>query len=177
VLPIDHIVHAQAPFRKGSLNYFASTVWPEALRDFHSCGVSVSTERRNGEIRRTPGGQPIFTEVRPGVVNMVITDHVPLAWDGGRALSGIAVRFPRHDVCVIALNQAHGHKVPFLAVNTCVHELLHVLLQDTGGERPSGLRREMSEFRINVLATRLWLFRDGARVRRAAAEYLQARQL
>jgi hypothetical protein len=78
---------------------------------------------------------------------------------------------------VIALNEAHAHKIPFVAVNTCLHELLHVVLGDTVGVPQDGWRREASEFRTNVLATRLWLFRDGARVRAAAAEYVRSRGL
>ena len=174
VLPIDHIVHGKAAFRPGTLDHFNTRIWPEALRDLNACGISVQTERREGEIRRTPGGQPIFTAVRAEAVNMVITDHVPLHWDNGRALAGTAVRYPRYDVCVIALNEAHAHKLPFIAVNTCLHELLHVLLRDTVAAPESAWRREYAEFRVNVLATRLWLFRDGARIRHAAGAYLAA---
>jgi hypothetical protein len=52
-------------------------------------------------------------------------------------------------------------------VNTCVHELLHVLLNDTRTSRPKGWRGALRESRIDALATRLWLFGDGSQIRDA----------
>jgi hypothetical protein len=72
---------------------------------------------------------------------------------------------------MVALNYAHCHQIPLLSVNTCVHELLHVLLNDIVESRPHGLPGEMREFRIDWLATRLWLFHDGGTIREAARTY------
>ena len=73
---------------------------------------------------------------------------------------------------MVALDYAHGHQIPFLAVNTCVHELLHVLLQDIFEVHPKGLPGYEREFRIDWYATRLWLFHDGAAIRKSAQTYL-----
>jgi hypothetical protein len=73
---------------------------------------------------------------------------------------------------MIALYEAHPHQVPYLSVNTCVHELLHVLLDDVAETRPKGWRGAAREFRIDLYATRLWLFHDGAEIRKAAQSYL-----
>ena len=102
-----------------------------------------------------------------------MTHHIPLAWDQGRGLAGVSTLYNGHHLCVIALNHAHGHEVPFLSVNTCVHELLHVLLQDIHAGDPTRLRRAENEFRIDWHATMLWLFRDGDTIREAAQAYLE----
>jgi hypothetical protein len=73
---------------------------------------------------------------------------------------------------MVALYRAHCHQIPFLSVNTCVHELLHVLLQDVFEGRPKGLLGEAREFRIDWHATRLWLFHDGGTIRKAAQAYV-----
>jgi hypothetical protein len=46
---------------------------------------------------------------------------------------------------MIALNYAHAHKIPLVAVNTCVHELLHALLQDIYG-LPKGVSAKLANF-------------------------------
>ena len=74
---------------------------------------------------------------------------------------------------MVALDHAHGHQIPLLSVNTCVHELLHALLHDIFERRPDGLLGEARELRIDWYATRLWLFHDGAAIRRAAQAYVE----
>jgi hypothetical protein len=115
----------------------------------------------------------VFAGLEHGVVNLVITDHVPLQWDNGRGLAGVSTRRDGYDLCLIALSYAHSHQVPFVSVNTCVHELLHVFFEDILVSRPEGLPRAGREFRIAWHATRLWLFQDGAAVRKAAQAYLK----
>jgi hypothetical protein len=110
------------------------------------------------------------------VVNFVITDRIPVGWDKGRALSGVTTRYRGHHLCMVALNHAHCHQLPFLSVNTCVHELLHALLHDVFEGRPQGLRGEAREFRIDWYATRLWLFHDGATIRKATEAYVDRLQ-
>jgi len=63
-------------------------------------------------------------------------------------------------------------RLPFFSLNTCVHELLHVLLHDIFQPRPKGLQGEGREFRVDLYATRLWLFHDGIMIRKAAQAYL-----
>ncbi len=107
---------------------------------------------------------------------MVLTVRTPLSWDLGRAVAGTATRYEGHDVCLIALDEAHPHRIPFLAVNTCVHELLHILMGDSQTARPTGWRGSLRESRIDALATRLWLFGDGAAIHTATADWLRRRR-
>ena len=122
------------------LHHFWSDIWPEAVRNFSGGGIGLQTTDGPGEVRRSPGDRPIFVGLRRGVINLVLTDHIPMKWDNGRALAGVTTIQDGYHVCLIALRYAHGNQVPFLSVNTCVHELLHALLQDVFVRRPSGSR-------------------------------------
>src|SRR5437879_3896508 len=62
--------------------------------------------------------------------------------------------------------------VPFLSVNTCVHELLHALLQDVFVDRPKWYQGGEREFRTDWSATCLWLFHDGAAIRKSGRAYV-----
>jgi hypothetical protein len=119
-------------------------------------------------VRRSPGDRPTFIGLRRGVINLVLTDHLPLYWDNDRALAGVTALWDGHAVCLIALRYAHGNQMPFLSVNTCVHELLHALLQDIFVNRPRWYQSGGREFRIDWYASWLWLFHDGAAIRESA---------
>src|SRR5437016_3257590 len=106
------------------------------------------------------------------IINLVLTGHIPLYWDNGRALAGVTTIYEGYHVCLIALPYAHGNRMPFLSVNTCVHELLHALLQDVFVSRPKWFQIGRRELRIDWYATRLWLFHDGGAIRRSAQAYL-----
>ena len=105
-------------------------------------------------------------------MNLVLTDHIPMYWDSGRALAGVTTLCEGYHVCMVALRYAHGNRIPFLSVNTCVHELLHALLQDIFVSRSSWFEAGEREFRADRYATWLWLFRDGAAIRKSARIYL-----
>ena len=173
IVPLLHITDRRAKFRPGSMNGFWSHIWPEAVRDFTRCGIQFQTRSVSGEVRRSPSGQPEFIGLEPGAINFVITDHIAMEWDKGRALSGVTTRYRGFHLCMIALNFAHGHQAPFLSVNTCVHELLHVLLHDVFESRPKALYGAAREFRVDLYATRLWLFQDGSAIRQAARSYME----
>jgi len=173
VVRVLHIVDSRAKLSPDQLSGFWSHIWPEAVRDFARCGIEIQSRSISGEVRRLPSGQPDFIGLEPGVINFVITDHLPMEWDKGRALSGVTTLYRGCHLCVIALNFAHGHQAPFLSVNTCVHELLHVLLHDIFERRPKSLYGAAREFRVDLYATRLWLFNDGAAIRQAAQSYLE----
>ena len=158
------------------LDRFLKEVRPQALADFARCGVQLHFTAQAGDVRRSPSGRPIFTQLEHGVINLVLTDRVPLEWDEGRALTGVTTMYEGRHVCLVALRYAHGHQVPFLSVNTCVHEILHALLHDIFERRPGGLHGEAREFRIDYYATRLWLFRDGTAIREAARAYVDRLQ-
>ena len=154
------------------LHHFWSGIWPEAVRNFSQGGIGLQTSDGPGEVRYSPGDRPIFIGLRRGAINLVLTDHIPMIWDTGRALAGVTAIHDGYHVCLIALRYAHGDQVPFLSVNTCVHELLHALLQDVFVSRPKWYQTGGREFRIDCYATGLWLFHEGAAIRKSAQAYL-----
>src|SRR5262249_11138162 len=133
----------------------------------------LQTSDGAGEIRRTAADVPIFSGLRPGVINLVLTDVLPLYWDGARALAGVSAVYEDCPLCLIALRYAHGNQFPFLSVNTCVHELLHVLMQDIFVRHPLAYQRGGREFRIDSYATGLWLFHNGSPVRQSARDFVR----
>ncbi|MCL4850445.1 MAG: hypothetical protein KJZ78_03575 [Bryobacteraceae bacterium] len=172
VVPVHQVIDARAKHTPEQLHHFSSGIWTEAVRDFRRCGIQFQGTQGPGEIRRSPGGRPVFNGLRDGAINLILTGHLPMAWDKGRALPGLSTRHEGRPICIIALRYAHGHQIPFVSVNTCVHELLHVLLGDIFESRPKGLPGFGRELRIDWYATRLWLFHDGAAIREAARAYL-----
>jgi len=173
ILPLHRVMDSRAKSTRAQLQRFSSSIWPEAVRDFERCGVQFQISQVTGEIGRSPGGKPVFHGLEHGAINLVITDLIPQLWDQGRGLTGVSAQFDGYQLSMIALEYAHGHQIPFLAVNTCVHELLHVLLQDVFETHPKGLAGSEREFRIDWYATRLWLFHDGGAIRTAAQACLK----
>lgn len=172
IVPVRHIIDTRIRFRTKDFARYWSLIWPEAVRDFARCGIRLQSSVTFGEIRRSPGGQPIFIGLEYGVINFVMTDLIPLAWDSGRGITGITTLYRGYHLCVIALRRAHGHQIPFLSVNTCVHELLHALLHDIFESRPRGFFGATRELRIDLYATDLWLLHRGRDIRRQAEAYL-----
>lgn len=170
-VPVQLLVDPLSPPRP--LQHFLMEVWTEAVRDFARCGIQFDCTELSSDLKRSPSGRPVFAQLRRGAVNVILTARVPLEWDEGRALEGITTIYEGNHVCLIALQYAHRHQIPFLSVNTAVHELLHVLMHDVFERRPSGFAGGKREFRIDFLATRLWLFHDGGSIREAARHYIQ----
>ena len=139
---------------------------------FRPGGVELQTTDGPGEVGHTAADRPLFTGLRRGALNLVLTDSLPLYWDNARSLAGVTTLDRGYHLCLIALRYAHGDRVPFLSVNTCVHEILHALLLDIFLTRPSAYQAAEREYRIDWYATRLWLLHDGAAVRRSAQAYL-----
>jgi hypothetical protein len=176
IVPIRHVIDQRANLSERLTRPFWSTIWPEAVRDFQKCGVRLESTVTQGEIRRSPAGRPVFVGLASHILNVVITDQIPMDWGGGRGLGGVTTRYEGFHICMIALNYAHAHKIPLVAVNTCVHELLHALLQDIYESRPKGVSGEAREFRIDWYATHLWLFGQGRAIRDSAVGYLRRLQ-
>ena len=176
-MPVHRVVDSRAQWAKEELNHFWWSIWPEAARNFGQGGIALQTTDGPGEVRRSPGDKPIFIGLRRGAINLVLTDHIPMKWDTGRALAGVTAVYDDYHVCMVALRYAHGNQIPFLSVNTCVHELLHVLLQDIFVNRPKWFQGGGRELRIDWYATRLWLFHDGAAIRKSAQAYLDRLRL
>jgi hypothetical protein len=172
VVPVRRMVDAHAKCTAEQLHHFWWKIWPEAVRDFNACRIHLQTSDANGEIRRSAGDRPIFIGIERGVINLFLTDHLPLYWDNSRALAGVTTIYEGCHLCLIALRYAHGHQVPFFSVNTCVHELLHALMQDVFVSSPKWYQTGGREFRIDSYATGLWLFHDGAAIRQSAQAYV-----
>lgn len=154
---------------------FWRNIWPEAFREFDHCGIRLQTTDGPGEIRHTAADRPIFIGLERGVLNLVLTDHLPLYWDNARALAGVTVLLENaYHVCLIALRYAHANQAPYLSVNTCVHEILHAIMQDIFEiKRPGWLGSGEHESRIDWYATELWLFGGSAAVRESARGYVK----
>lgn len=172
IIPLHRVADSRAKCTAQQFSRFSSGIWPEAVRDFQRCGIQFQASEVTGEVRRSPGGRPVFIGLDQGAINLVITDQILQHWDQGRGLTGVSTLWDGYHISMVALDYAHGHQIPFLAVNTCVHELLHVLLQDIFEVHPKGLAGYERESRIDWYATRLWLFHDGAAIRKAAEAYL-----
>jgi hypothetical protein len=172
VVPVHRVMDLHPQCSRADLQRFWWSTWPEAFRTFRRGGIDLQTTDGPGEVRRTAGDKPVFLGLRRGVINMILTGYIPMHWDRARALAGVTTIYDGYHVCVIALRFAHGNQVPFFSVNTCVHELLHVLLQDVYVVRPSWYRDSQREIRTDSYATRLWLFHDGGAIRASGRAYL-----
>ena len=177
VVPLHRIVDAKAQFPPESLNRFWKSIWPEAYTEFGRGGISFQVTDGPGEVAHTAADRPLFGGLRRGALNLVLTDRLPLYWDNARSLAGVTTLDRGYHLCVIALRYAHGNRVPFLSVNTCVHEILHALMLDIVVTRPSAYQTVEREYRIDWYATRLWLFHDGAAIRASAQTYLERLRL
>jgi hypothetical protein len=162
----------RAPSSPDHVRRFWNTVWPEAAREFGRSGIQFKTSDGPGEIQLSPGDRPMFVGLERGALNLILTDHLPMSWDQGRALGGVAMLYGPYHLCLLSLRYAHGNQVPFISLNTCTHELLHALLGDIFIRGPKWYVEGEHEFRIDWYATRLWLF--GARgIRPNVQQYLE----
>ena len=173
VVPVHRVMDSGAPSSAANRQRFWSKIWPEAVRDFSRAGVQLQTTDATGEIRHTAGGRPIFIGLERGAINLVLTDHIPPRWDNAHALAGMSVLMGDYAVCLVALRFAHGHQIPFFSTNVCVHEMLHVIFQDIYLRSPKWYVEHNHELRNDSYATRLWLFHDGAAIRRAAQVFVE----
>jgi len=172
VVPIRRVIDGRARVPRDSLAHFWRSIWPEAFRTFSRGGVRLETEDAQGEVKRSAADRPIFVGLRRGSLNLVLTDAIPMYWDRGRSLAGVTTLYDGYHICMVALLYAHGNQVPYLSTNTCVHELLHALLGDILVSHPKWYQVGERETRADWYATQLWLFGDGAAVRRSARTYL-----
>jgi|SRR5579872_295463 len=157
VVPVQIILDSRAKLKPEQIGRFWSRLWPEAVRDFGRCGIRLQSNLHAGEVERPPGREPVIGGLTAGAINVVITGQIPMEWDRGRALCGVATWYRGRRLCMIALSRAHGHEIPLVSVNTCVHELLHVLLGDIFDRRPTGWAGVVRELRIDWYATRMWV--------------------
>lgn len=172
VLPIRLTFDAHAEISPAQLDYFHKTLWPETIRGFASAGVDLHVTAVPGFIRRLPSGTPMFTHLDRRAINLIVTSDIPIHWDQGRGLAGVSLLYDRANLCLIALRRAHAHQVPFLSVNTILHELLHVILEDVYVQEPSPIESTQREFRADFAATRLWLFSSNPAITQYVRQFL-----
>jgi hypothetical protein len=171
-VPVHRLMDAHARPTADQIHRFWSAIWPETGRDFGRCGVRLETTDGAGEVRRTAADRPVFIGLRPRAINLVLTDHIPMYWDRGRSSAGVTTIFEGYHICMIALQYAHGHQVPWISLNTCTHELLHAILGDIFVGSPKWYQSGEREVRADWDATRMWLF-GGADIRAAAQAYVK----
>ncbi|QOY90556.1 hypothetical protein [Paludibaculum fermentans] len=173
VVPVSLVMDSKAKLTPEVVRHFWSSLWPQAVQEFAAGGIRLECRNRTGEVLRPPGRPPVVSGLDPATLNVVLTGTIPMEWDSGRSLSGVTLRYRGRHLCMISLYRAHGHLIPLVSVNTCVHEILHALMLDIFEQNPQGVAGAGREFRIDYLATRLWLFHDGADIRRSAETYVR----
>jgi hypothetical protein len=89
-VPIRRVMDRYAQCTPEQLRRFWWSIWPEAVKDFNGGGIQLECSGATREIRRSPGGRPIFTGLSAKAINLVLTDHIPVAWDNGRAPGGMS---------------------------------------------------------------------------------------
>jgi hypothetical protein len=172
-IPVRIVIDTKAQWTPKEIGRFWSVLWPEAVADFARGGIRLENANGTGQVERPPFRQPVISGLVPAALNLVVTDRIPTEWDNGRALAGVTVLYRGYHVCMVALAEAHGNQIPFLSVNTCVHEILHALMHDIFEARPGGIHGQARELRIDWYATELWLFHAGAGIREPARTYLE----
>jgi hypothetical protein len=173
VIPVRIVIDTKANWSWRQIGRFWSSMWPEAVADFARCGIRLESTTATGQVERPPHRQPIVTGLERSALNLVVTHLIPGQWDKGRSLAGATLLYRGYHLCMVALAEAHGNQVPFLAVNTCVHEMLHAVMLDIFQTPPGGVHGQVRELRIDSLATGLWLFHAGPRVRESARRYVE----
>ena len=172
-VPVHLILDGKVSWTPQQALRFWGYLWPEAVRTFAASGIRFDLTRGEGDVMRPPGREPVITGLVSGALNVVATNRVPMQWDSARGLSGVTMIYRGYHLSMIAVNRAQTNRVPFLSVNTCVHEMLHALLLDIFEKRPSGFAGQAREFRVDACATRLWLWHDDGTGRKAAREYVE----
>jgi hypothetical protein len=170
-IPVLRLLDKHTAASAADIQRFSATIWDEAARAFHSCGVVLRTTARTEEIRRYPSGRPQFLGLQRNSLNVVLTHVVPLYWDSGRSLSGVTTIYEGYHLSVIALRNAYANRLPLLAVNTVVHELLHAFLGDIFTRQSAPWHGADREAAVDWQATRLWLTGHAPHIQQQARVY------
>lgn len=172
MVPVRRVIDASGKLGADSLRKFDETVWRQAVDDFAGCGVFLHATDKVGDVSRPSQREPVLAGLERGAVNVVLTDRIPMYWDVGRGLGGVTLLYRGFHLSMVSVVHAHRHLVPMVSLNTCVHELLHLLLHDVFEQRPAGAAGHAREARVDAYATRMWLLGDGAAVKSSARRYL-----
>jgi hypothetical protein len=162
ILCVNFLLDSESIPAARHIRYFHDRIWREACEDLAKLGISVEMVTGRGCVHRPPDRAPVFEGLIRGAINIVLTRTVPMHWDRCRGMKGLAFRAGGYDVCLLALDHAHAFRFPYLATNSCLHELLHFLLGDVDAKKPGGLAGEWREFCVDALATHLRFRRSRA---------------
>src|SRR6185436_16239095 len=77
VVPVRRVMDSRARCTPRQFHQWWNVIWPEAFRDFNRGGILLNTVDAPGEIKRTASSRPLFTGLERGVINLVLTDHIP----------------------------------------------------------------------------------------------------
>ena len=171
-IPVHVVIDSKANLSPRQIDRFWYLLWPEAWRDLARGGIRLQNTSAPGVVERPPFREPVISGLDAASLNVVVTSRIPSDWDNGRALAGVSLRYRGYHVCMIAMAEARGNQVPFLSVNTVLHEILHALLHDIFELRPGGVHGQAREARIDWYATSLWLFHGAPGLRESARTYL-----
>src|SRR4051794_4120419 len=105
IVPVRRVMDSRARCTPRQLHQWWDIIWPEAVGDFARGGIRLQATDATGEIKRTASSRPLFVGLERRVINLVITDHVPLDYG---AVAGVTTRWEGYDLCVIALADAHA---------------------------------------------------------------------
>jgi len=167
-IPLHRVTDKHARSTPEQRRNFFADVWHPAIRCFARGGITFRISDSEGEVLKHPSGRPSFRALQRGVINVVLTDRIPVDWDMGRSPGGASAIYEGFCVCVLSFEEAHGNQIPFLSVNTFVHELLHILLQDVFTSPTGTVNGVTHEGLVDLYATRLWLFGEGEALRHSA---------
>src|SRR5689334_8606493 len=84
IVPIHVLLDTEVKLAPSLIQRFWSRLWPETVRDFGRCGIRFETVVKSGEVWRAPERQPVIRGLERGVINLVLTDQIPVFWDYGR---------------------------------------------------------------------------------------------
>jgi hypothetical protein len=172
-IPVQVVVNKLAKWSQAERDSFRSNVWNEAVQVLRKCGIVLRTVEHEGEIHKYPSGPPRIVGLGYKVLNIVLTDTIPMAWDNGRGVAGVATVYEGYHLTLISILASHGNRVPFLHVNTLVHELIHMFFEDFYLPREGRLSGQAHEHVIDWHATRMWLFSDDGAVKQSAFQYIR----
>lgn len=85
-IPINQVIDSRIQWGEEKTERLWSRIWLEAVRDFGYCGIDLQSKSRTAEVGRSPSGQPEIDGLEPRMINLVVTDHIPLGWDKVAAL-------------------------------------------------------------------------------------------
>src|ERR1044071_5681974 len=76
-VPVDILIDKDAKLSEYTIRSFWA-LWAEAVRDFGWCGVFFQTRIRDAGMWRPPHRQPVIAGLGEGVLNLVVTNSIPL---------------------------------------------------------------------------------------------------